>query len=83
MFKNKTQCLLDIALISSFYINIYLSIGSSCSYTAKFVLDLLEHPSKAGFLICLICQRLYNMTTRIGHENYWTQFTEFTYVLQE
>ena len=44
MFKNKTQCLLDIALISSFLYNIYLSIDSPCSYTAKFVLDLLELP---------------------------------------
>ena len=31
----------------------------------------------------LICQRLYNTTTHIWRENYWTQFTEFTFVLQE
>ena len=45
MCKNATQCLFGIALISPFfYIHIYLAIASPCSYTAKFVLDLLEIP---------------------------------------
>ena len=31
----------------------------------------------------LICQRLYKATSHIWRENYWSQFTKFTFTLQE
>ena len=39
---------------------------------------------RKGFLMMRpICQRLYNATTHIWRENYWSQFTQYTFILQE
>ena len=73
MCKNAIQFVLDISLISSFFLYVY-------SYTAKFVLDLLEIRK---VMMSFICQRLYNATTHIWRENNWSQFTQFTLILQE